>query len=369
MARVAVAMSGGVDSSVAAALMVEAGHDVVGLTMNLWPTWLPENDDALSSCCGVGAVEDARGVAQRLGIPHYVLNMREAFERAVIAPFASEYARGRTPNPCVACNRAIKFALLLEKVSSLGMDYLATGHYARVRRDGERTALLRGLDRRKDQSYVLYALNQPQLRRLLLPVGELPKEETRQTARRWGLAVADKPDSQEICFVSSGHYSDVVARFRPESLQPGPIVDTEGRHLGAHQGVARYTIGQRRGLGVATGKPLYVVAIDADRNTVFVGPEEDLMASEVDLEHVSWILGRPADGVVRATVRVRHAGAEVPAWVHNGRGVKVTFDQPQRAASPGQAACLYDGDVVLGGGVISNVRTVGAEKIDRLVAV
>ncbi|MDR5684258.1 MAG: tRNA 2-thiouridine(34) synthase MnmA, partial [Armatimonadota bacterium] len=283
MARVAVAMSGGVDSSVAAALMVEAGHEVVGLTMNLWPTWVPHDEDGASAlCCGVGAVEDARGVARRLGIRHYVLNMREAFEDAVIAPFADEYARGRTPNPCVSCNRAIKFALLLEKVSSLGMDYLATGHYARIRRDGDRAVLLRGRDRRKDQSYVLYALTQPQLRRLLLPVGELTKEQTRSIARRWNLEVADKPDSQEICFVPRGHYSDVIGRFRPEALRPGPIVATEGRRLGTHQGIGRYTVGQRRGLGVATGKPLYVVAIDPESNTVIVGSEDELMASEVE---------------------------------------------------------------------------------------
>lgn len=369
MASVAVAMSGGVDSSVAAALLVEAGHEVVGLTMNLWPAWLPQGDESVSSCCGVGAADDARGVAQRLGIPHYVLNMREAFERAVIAPFAAEYARGRTPNPCVACNRAIKFTLLLDKVSSLGIDYLATGHYARVHRDFDRVVLLRARDRRKDQSYVLYALTQTQLRRLLLPIGELTKDETRAVARRWGLGVADKPDSQDICFVPRGHYTDVVARYRSDALRPGSIVDTDGRRLGTHQGVARYTIGQRRGTGIATGKPLYVVGLDGERNTVFVGSAQDLMASEVELEEVSWVLGQPAENTLRATVRVRHAGVDVQAWIHNGRPVSLRFDEPQRATSAGQAVCFYNEDVVLGGGIISRVRTVGNEKIERLAVV
>jgi tRNA-specific 2-thiouridylase len=256
MARVAVAMSGGVDSSVAAALLVQAGHEVVGFTLNLWPVWLPEDGNP-HACCGVGAAEDARAVAQQLGIRHYVLNLREAFEEAVIRPFAEAYARGRTPNPCVACNRSVKFSLLLDRARGLGMDFLATGHYARTRRDGQVVRLLRALDPRKDQSYVLCGLSQRELSHVLFPLGELTKDRVRSVARELGLVVADKPESQEICFVPRGHYTEVVARFAPHALRPGPLYDLHGRRLGTHQGVARYTLGQRRGLRCG-GRPAVV---------------------------------------------------------------------------------------------------------------
>ena len=360
MARVAVAMSGGVDSAVAAALLVDQGHVVVGLTMNLWPDWLPEPDDGFKACCGVGAIGDARAVAQRLAIRHYVLNMREEFERAVIDEFCDEYARGRTPNPCIACNRAIKFSLLLRKVRAMGLDYLATGHYARVRHDeaAGRFLLLRARDPEKDQSYVLYALRQDQLRHLLLPVGEFSKPEIRAGARRLGLRVADKPDSQEICFVPRGHYVDVVARRRPEAARPGPILDRSGRQIGTHSGLARFTIGQRRGLGIAHGRPLYVAGIDLPRNAVIVGEEEDLLVGEITAREVNWIGGTAPDRPLRVTARVRHAGKETPAtvWMDRTRALRVRFDEPQRAAAPGQAVTLYDGEVVLGGGVIDGAR-------------
>jgi len=360
MARVAVAMSGGVDSAVAAALLVEQGHEVVGLTMNLWPHWLPPADEGFRVCCGAGAIADARAVAQRLGIRHYVLNLRAEFERAVIDTFCDEYARGRTPNPCIACNRAVKFSLLLGKVRAMGLDRLATGHYARVRCDPHsgRYMLLRARDEQKDQSYVLYALGQEQLRSLLFPVGEFTKPQVREAARRLGLPVAEKPDSQEICFVPRGRYWQVVARRRPEAARPGPILDRRGRHLGTHAGLGRFTIGQRRGLGVAAGRPLYVVDIDPATNAVVVGTEEELLVREIVAREVNWIGGEAPHGPLRVTARVRHAGREVPAtaWVDRTGGLRVRFDQPQRAAAPGQAVTLYAGEVVLGGGVIERAR-------------
>ena len=361
MGKWAVAMSGGVDSSVAAALLAAEGHEVVGLTMNLWPEWLPEPDDAFKACCGVSAIADARAVARQLGIRHYVLNMREEFEQAVIGYFVDEYARGRTPNPCIACNQSIKFSLLLEKMTALGLDGIATGHYARVADDplSGRRVLLRGRDPAKDQSYVLFGLTQAQLSRLRLPIGEYSKDDVRGLARGFGLPVADKPDSQEICFVPRGTYADVVARFRPEALRPGPIVDTEGRQVGTHQGIARYTVGQRRGLGIAAGGPRYVVAVDAARNVVVVGDEVDLLCRQIEATGMNWIEGRPGQPL-RVTARVRHAARDVPATVRPGSKpdeATVVFDEPQRAAAPGQAVTLYDGDRVLGGGMIASVHT------------
>lgn len=365
MARVAVAMSGGVDSSVAAALLVQAGHEVVGFTLNLWPAWLPQDGNP-HACCGVGAVEDARAVAQQLGLRHYVLNFREAFEEAVIRPLAREYARGRTPNPCVACNRFVKFSLLLNQARALGMDFLATGHYARTRRDGQVVRLLSAVDARKDQSYVLYSLTQQELPYLLFPVGELSKEQVRSVARDLGLVVAAKPESQEICFVPRGHYSDVVARFFPEALRSGPIYDVEGRRLGTHQGLARYTLGQRRGLGLAAGRPLYVLALDPERNAVFVGREEEARATELVVEQPTWTVQPPEEPRLRAEVRVRHGGQRVPAWLEVGGVVRVRFDSPQWAPSPGQVACFYRGEEVLGGGVIAEVVTPAAQRLREL---
>ena len=361
MAQWAVAMSGGVDSSVAAALLTEEGHEVVGLTMNLWPDWLPEPDDSFKACCGVSAIEDARAVARHLGIRHFVLNLREEFERAVIGYFVDEYASGRTPNPCIACNQAIKFSLLLEKVRALGLEGVATGHYARLRFDGGtgRHRLLRAVDPHKDQSYVLYGLTQDQLARVRFPVGEYTKLQTRDLARRFGLPVAGKPDSQEICFVPRGSYADVVARFHAEALRPGPMLDTTGRVVGEHQGIARYTVGQRRGLRRATGEPQYVVAIDRDRNAVIVGSEADLLCAELVASNMNWIALPAPDAPTRVTARIRHAGKDVEAILRPGSRPDeaiLHFAAPVRAAAPGQAVTLYDGEVVLGGGIITTVR-------------
>jgi len=355
-------MSGGVDSAVAAALLAAEGHEVIGITMNLWPAWLPSADRTVRTCCGVSAIEDARAVASRLGIRHYVLTVREEFEAAVIARFAEEYAQGRTPNPCIACNQAVKFSLLLRRVTALGCDGVATGHYARVIFDGAagRYHLLRGRDPRKDQSYVLYGLTQEQLARLRLPVGGYTKETVRAMARTFGLPVADKPDSQEICFVPAGSYHEVVGRFRPEALRPGPILDTRGRVLGTHRGIARYTVGQRRGLGLASGEPVYVVAIDPDRNAVIVGGAHDLLCDELTASGMNWIAWEGLPGERKVTARVRHASPDVEAVVRPGAGpdeAVVRFLTPQRPAAPGQAVVLYEGDRVLGGGIITQVRT------------
>jgi tRNA-specific 2-thiouridylase len=354
MARVAVAMSGGVDSAVAAALLVQQGHEVIGLTMNLWPDWLPSGDGATRACCGVSAIDDARAAAAVLGVRHYVLNLREAFEREVIGYFVDAYARGRTPNPCIACNQAVKFRVLLEKVDGLGCDLLATGHYARVELSATtgRFELLRAVDPHKDQSYVLYALTQAHLERLRFPVGGYLKPQIRELARRFGLPVADKPDSQEICFVPSGHYGDLVAARRPDAARPGPILDRAGAVVGAHAGIARYTVGQRRGLGVPGSVPRYVVDVDPVRNMLIVGGPDDLLRRHVVVDRVNWIVPPPPPE--RVTVRVRHAAADVPGRLclrPDGR-VEVVFETPQGAAAPGQAAAFYDGARVLGGGTI-----------------
>ncbi|HET8678823.1 MAG TPA: tRNA 2-thiouridine(34) synthase MnmA, partial [bacterium] len=317
----------------------------------------------VQTCCGVGAIEDARATARTLGIRHYVLNLREEFERAVIDYFCDEYARGRTPNPCIACNQEIKFRILLDKVAGLGCEALATGHYARVERDATgRYTLLRAADPIKDQSYVLYGLTQAQLARVRFPVGDYGKDEIRAFARRYTLPVADKPDSQEICFVPSGHYADLVAARRPEAVRPGQIVDRAGVAVGTHDGIARYTVGQRRGLGLTATAPRYVVDVDAARNMLVVGGAEDLLRARVRLDRVNWIVPDPQPGAyalgdTQVTVRIRHAAADVPAslTVLADRAVDVAFLHPQRAAAPGQAVAFYDGQHVLGGGIITEI--------------
>jgi tRNA-specific 2-thiouridylase len=347
-------MSGGVDSAVAAALLVDQGYEVIGLTMNLWPAWVPPAGGASRACCGVSAIDDARATAAVLGVRHYVLNLREAFEHAVIDYFLDEYAGGRTPNPCIACNQAVKFQILLDKVTGLGCHALATGHYARIAYDdsARRYQLLRAADRWKDQSYVLYALTQTSLGRLRFPVGGHTKAQIRDLARRFGLPVADKPDSQEICFVPAGRYGDLVAARRPEAARAGPIFDLAGAVVGTHAGIGRYTVGQRRGLGVATGAPQYVIDIDPARNALVVGGPDDLLRPRVLVSRVNWIVPPPPPD--RVTVRVRHAAADTPARLRprdDGR-VDVVFDTPQRATAPGQAVAFYDDERVLGGGII-----------------
>jgi tRNA-uridine 2-sulfurtransferase len=361
MMRIAVAMSGGVDSSVAAALLSAEGHEVVGFTMNLWPSWMTQTEGG-RGCCGVGAIDDARSVARALGIPHYVLNLRSEFERDVMGYFAAEYARGRTPNPCIACNRSIKFSLLLRRILGLGFDVLATGHYARIDRGpAGRWRLRRAIDPRKDQSYVLSCLTQEQLGRLRFPVGLYSKRRIREIGRAAGLSVADKPDSQDICFVPNGDYSAVVTRLEPAAARPGPIYDTEHRRIGEHRGLAAYTVGQRRGLGLSGHRTRYVVAIDAGRNALIVGDREDVRCPDLVAADVNWIAIESLDGERLAEARIRHASADIPAVIAPGESgsVVVRFLEMPGAAAPGQGIVFYDGDVVLGGGVIDNVRCMG----------
>lgn len=357
--RVVVAMSGGVDSSVTAALLKEQGYEVIGMTMQIWPK-SQENpaQENPGGCCSLSAVEDARSVAYELGIPYYVVNLRETFEREVIDYFCHEYASGRTPNPCIVCNHRLKFKALLEKALALGADYVATGHYARVRYDERRGRflLLKGVDKHKDQSYALYGLTQYQLGHTLFPLGELTKDETRHIATRLGLPVAAKQDSQEICFVPDNDYRGFLRQRIPEKICPGPFLDRTGRVLGMHKGLPFYTVGQRRGLGVAARERLYVTGLDPERNAVILGPLEDLYRTGLKAEAVNWVSITPPSSSLTAAVKVRYNGPETPAeLIPKGESeVIVHFRQPVRAVAPGQAAVFYHEDEVLGGGIIAS---------------
>jgi tRNA-uridine 2-sulfurtransferase len=348
MARVFAAMSGGVDSSVTAALLLEQGHDVTGVTMQLWPS----SDDA-GGCCSVSAVRDARRVCDLLGIPHYTLNYRELFEREVVAPFADEYAAGRTPNPCLVCNDRLKFSDLLGKVALQGANFLATGHYARITLAEDGThRLLQGLDPSKDQSYFLYRMTEAQLAATLFPVGEITKTEVRAIAQRIGLHVAEKPDSQEICFAEAGKHTEVVSRLRPEAMTPGVIELQDGTVVGAHSGIANFTVGQRKGLGVAAADPLYVVAIDAQRNAVIAGPRSALAASAVTASDPVWRGPLGEELVVSAVVRYRMRPVPAIAWC-DGVMLRVTFEEALDSVAPGQAVVCYLADECIGGGTIA----------------
>lgn len=353
--KAAVAMSGGVDSSVTALLLKQAGCDVIGLTMQIWPR--PDED---RGCCSLSAVEDARRVAAHLDIPHYVLNFREPFEHAVVDYFCSEYLNGRTPNPCIECNRVIKFQLLLERVLSYGYDFLATGHYARVslNEDG-RYRLLTGIDPAKDQTYFLYPVGQRELAHLLFPLGTLTKPQVREIARRHSLPVAEKPESQEICFVTDGRYADFLEQRCGEQLKPGFIrMRDDGRILGRHQGIHRFTLGQRKSLGIpAQGTPVYVTAIDAAAHTIWVGKQSDLYSTRFTADNAVYMTGRPPAAPFDAQVKIRSAAPAVPALITplTSDRFDVLMSEPQRAITPGQSAVLYDGENVIGGGLIQSV--------------
>lgn len=345
-------MSGGVDSSVAAALLVEQGYEVTGVMLRLWAE--PAAGCRENLCCTPEAVERARTVATQLGIPFQEVDAREDFYRAVVETFVAEYAAARTPNPCIPCNREIRFGLLMRWARERGADYLATGHYARIRRVGDRYQLLRGRDRSKDQSYVLHILTQEQLAHALFPLGDWTKGEVRALARARGLPVADQPESQDICFLADGDYRRFVAERAPEAARPGPILDTAGRVLGEHRGLIHYTVGQRKGIGIAAPYPLYVLALDPARNALIVGRAEELGQTECTVARMHYISGETPEGPFRATaqIRYRHKEALVTAIPLPDGRLQVRFDRPQRDITPGQYLVLYDGEVVLGGGVI-----------------
>ena len=350
--RVLAALSGGVDSAVATALLVEAGYEVIAISMLLAGT----ADGHAGGCCSIDDFQDARRVAEQLDVPYYVLNLKESFQTRVIDVFASEYRRGRTPNPCLLCNRDLKFDLLWQRARELDAAYVATGHYARIDRAPDGTArLLRGTDTDKDQSYFLFTLGQTELRRTLFPVGALTKQQVRAKARALGLRVAEKPESQDICFVPDGNYARFLdARLRSDQVTPGDIVTQDGRRLGAHAGVHRFTVGQRRGLGVGgLDEPHYVTGIDADSGRVTVGPKAALRVPGLLATDVTWVSGN-APATVRAAAKIRYRSRPLPATVVGvgGRRAEVRFDEAHPAVTPGQAVVFYDGARVLGGGWI-----------------
>ena len=366
--RAVVAMSGGVDSSVTAALLAEAGYDVVGITLQLYDHGAATHRKG--ACCAGRDIHDARAVAARLGIPHYVLDYESRFKEAVIDRFAESYVAGETPVPCVECNQSIKFRDLLETARDLGAKVLATGHYVASRAlPGGGRALYRAREAERDQSYFLFATTRGQLDLLRFPLGDRTKAETRELARRFGLSVADKQDSQDICFVPTGHYAEVIERLRPGAAGPGDIVDLDGRVLGHHDGIIHFTVGQRRGLGVAAGAPLYVVRLDAGSRRVVVGPREALRTSRIRLRDINWL----GDGGIEEAldrevfVKVRSTRPPQPAWLRSGPGgdIEVELVGSEDGVSPGQACAFYDSAVgqarVLGGGMISS--TVAAAKI------
>lgn len=354
--NVLVAMSGGVDSSVAAKLLLDAGDNCFGCTMKLYA-----NEDAGISrghtCCSLDDVEDARSVAFRLGIPYQVFNFSDDFREKVIGNFVDCYCRGITPNPCIECNKHMKFDKLHLRAKTLGYDYVATGHYARISRENGKYVLKKALDPSKDQSYVLYAMDQEQLAHTLFPLGELSKQETRKIAEESGFINADKPDSQDICFVPDGDYARVIELRTGKKAVPGNFVDSKGNILGQHQGIIRYTIGQHRGLGLHLPDKHYVTEIRAKDNTVVLGPYEELFRKEIRVGEFHWISGEAPAGPVPCKVKIRYRQPEQPALIYPevDGGARIVFSEPQRAATPGQAAVAYDGDTVLGGGFITEL--------------
>ena len=342
-------MSGGVDSSVAAYLLQKEGYEVIGVTMQIWTD--TSHDDG---CCSLSAVEDARRVANKLGIAYYVFNMKNEFQKYVIEYFVKEYESGRTPNPCIACNRYIKFGSLLDKAKSMNIDYVATGHYAIIEKIDNRFLLKKAIDDTKDQSYVLYNLTQEQLSKTLFPLGKYKKSEIREIAKELGLGVASKPDSQEICFVDDNDYNNFIKTHSTKNSTIGDIVDIKGNVLGHHNGITKYTIGQRRGLGVSLGKPMFVVDIDVENNRIILGGNDDLLVKEIYAYDLNWISIDKLEEPLNLKAKIRYKAQEQDATVEpleEGK-VKIIFDEKQRAATPGQSVVFYKDDDVVGGGII-----------------
>lgn len=352
MKKALIAMSGGVDSSLAAKLMVDKGFKCIGCTMKLY-----HNEDVgierSHTCCSLEDVEDARSVAYKLGMPYYVFNFTDAFHKTVIQKFIESYEKGITPNPCIDCNRYMKFDKLFEQANILNCDYIVTGHYSRIEEKDGKFILKKALDETKDQSYVLYSMTQKQLAHTLFPLGDMKKTEVRAIAEQNGFVNADKPDSQDICFVPDGDYASFIERYIGKTAKTGDFTDIDGNVLGEHKGIIRYTVGQRKGLGIALGKPRFVISKKAETDTVVLGDEDKLFYKRVLINNLNFIPFDNLEGQMRVTAKLRYRHTEQPAVIYPANdGVMVEFDEPQRAPSPGQAAVFYDGDTVVGGGTI-----------------
>lgn len=353
MKKALIAMSGGVDSSLSAKLVQDMGYDCIGCTMKLY-----DNDDIDvpqgRTCCSLDDVEDARFVAMRLGIPFYVFNFKDDFREKVINNFIQSYEEGRTPNPCIECNRHLKFDRLFDRAKELGYDYVVTGHYARVESDGDRFYLKKAVDENKDQSYVLYSLTQEQLVHVMFPLGGYSKTTVRELAAQNNFVNASKPDSQDICFIPDGDYASFMERKTGKVYEPGNFIDVNGNVLGQHKGVIRYTVGQRKGLGIALGTPMYVKNINIKENTVTLASEAELYSREVIVDNVNWCSGIIPSAEFTCKAKIRYRQKEQPCTVSplSDTSIRIVFDEPQRAPTPGQSAVLYDGDIVLGGGII-----------------
>lgn len=364
--KVIAAMSGGVDSSVTAALLQQQGYEVVGVTMQIWDPEQTVVDGDYVGCCSLTAVDDARRVAEVLGIPYYVFNFRELFTEKVIQYFVDEYLRGRTPNPCIACNRFIKFEALLQKARQMGFDYIATGHYARLgySEEHQRYTVRKAVDEKKDQTYVLYGFTQDQIAHTLMPLADYTKDQVRDMAKQLGLPTYSKPESQEICFVYDNNYRNFLDERSPGVIKPGPFLDLQGKVIGQHKGIPFYTIGQRRGLGIATGERVYVVDIDTENNAVIIGPEEAIWGTELIASENNFILCEKITGPTELEAQVRYNSKPSPAIIEPwGEGqMKITFKYPQRSITPGQAVVYYQGDYLVGGGTIEKSLTKQAKE-------